>query len=449
MLRIKKFTKELTYFLAVFIFLGLTACNKDNNPVDSSGGGTSKVSGSVNDSDGLSKTLGKGQAVESNTSGIQGATVIIAEVQANGSLNTVSTQSVQTDVDGKFTVETKLSGVKNLVVAAAKGTSEWKAVVSSEVKSGTTVYAQPLNVETTAEAEVYTRLKASGKINTVSQLDVQFYVNSEVAAQIRGNASMQDQFINALEVRQQAHTQASSNAYFGITSAQLQTIANTKAQAQVSFEEALYIAGDSQSNAENKFSIYQTAIISAYANANVKAESYAKLSEITSRVFINATASMSSQTYVACAKSNYLRIAFVIRQAMEAKFQETGASSSQVSAVASAGVTLSSSIKSSVTIDQIITAFAQYNSAVVAQLKLTFSFQATIIDTIEANIQGAGGAKAILNASVGASASTDMIIAAYLSFSNSVKTLVQTSLTGVSSTQVNAATEIFILANMN
>jgi len=80
MLRIKKFTKEFTYFLTVFIFLGLTACSKDSSPVDSSGGGNSKVSGSVNDSDGFSKILGKGESVESNTGGIQGVTVIIAEV---------------------------------------------------------------------------------------------------------------------------------------------------------------------------------------------------------------------------------------------------------------------------------------------------------------------------------------------------------------------------------
>jgi len=438
-----RFIMGLNYFIAVIIFLGMMACSKDKE------GSTSKISGRVADNGGVTKSLGKGQSVEASTSGIQGATVIVADVQADGSLKTVSTQSVQTDVDGKFTVETEQSSVKNLVVVATKSTSEWKTVVSSEVKSGTTVYAQPLNEESTTEAEVYSRLKAKGKLNTVSQSDMQLYVNSEVASQIKGNASMQDQFNSALEVRQQSHTQASSNAYFGITSTQLQTIANAKAQAQVSFEEALNNTDDSQSSSENQFNIYQSAIISAYTNENIKAESYAKLSEISSRVFVNSTASMSSQAYFACAKSNNLRTAFILRQAMAAKFQETGASSSQVDAVASAGVTLSSSIKSSVSLSQVVTAFSQYHSAVVAQLKLTFSAKTTMIDTIEATLNGAGGATTVLNASVGVSVSTDIIINAYVTFFNSVKTLVQTTLTGLTATQVNAAVEISIMANMN
>ncbi|MFA5972802.1 MAG: hypothetical protein WC780_10665 [Lentimicrobiaceae bacterium] len=439
----KKIIQGFNYFIAVVIFLGMIACSKDN------GGGNSKISGSVSDNGGNLKSYGDGQSVKSSEAGIEGATVIIAEVQANGSLNTVSTQSVQTDINGKFTVETTLSGAKNLVVVASKGAMEWKTVVSAEVKSGTTVYAQPLNTESTAEAEVYARLKASGKLNTVSQADMQLYINSEVAAQIKGNASMQDQFISALEAKQQAHAQASSNAYFGITNTQMQAITDAKVQAQVAFEAALYNAGDSQSSAEDQFNTYQSAIISAYTNANVKAETYAKLSEISSKVFVNATASMSSQTYFACAKSNYLRIAFITKQAIDAKFQETGASSSQVSAIASAGVTLSASIKNSVSISQIINAFAQYHSAVVAQLKLTFSAQATNIDIIEASLSSVGGAATVLRASVGVSASTDVIINAYLSFFNSTKTLIQNSLTGVSATQVNAAVEILVMSNMN
>src|SRR5665647_1985753 len=79
------------------------------------------------------------------------ATVIMAEVQADGSLKTVSTQSVQTDVNGHFVIETNTSSAKNLVVVATKGSSEWQSVVSAEVKSGKTVYAQPLNSESTAE----------------------------------------------------------------------------------------------------------------------------------------------------------------------------------------------------------------------------------------------------------------------------------------------------------
>lgn len=439
-----KFTKGLNYFLAAYLFAGLISCSKNSDY--SSGGSNSKVSGRVTESSGLkSASLKSGQL----TAGVQGATVIIAEVQANGSLNTVSTQSVQTDVDGKFVVETKMSGAKNLVVVATKGTTELKSVVSAEVKNGTTVYAQPLNTETTAEAEVYARLIATGKTNVISQTDVQLYVNADVAAQIKGNESLQDQFIRSLEVAAQAKTKASGNSYFGISNSQLQTITTANAQAQADFEAALYNADDSQSADEEKFDNFQKAIVSAYASANVKAETYAKLSVISSKAFVNATANMSLPVYFASAESNYLRVAFIIRQAIEAKFLEAGASSAQSSAIVSAGANLTSSIKSSVSINQIADAFVQYHNAIIAQLKLTMSGQVNTIDMMDASINGNIGIKAMLNGSIDATASTDAIVNAYINFSNSCKTLVQLNMTGAMSAQVNTASEILLLANMN
>jgi len=442
-----KLTTGLNYFLAAFLFAALIACTKNSDYSNGPNGeANSKISGRVTESGGLkSASLKSGQAV----AGVQGATVIIAEVQANGTLNTVSTQSVQTDVDGKFVIETKMSGTKNLVVVATKNMSEWKTVVSSEVKSGTTVYAQPLNTETTAEAEVYARLIATGKTNVISQTDVQLYVNADVAAQIKGNASAQDQFISSLEVAAQAKTKASGNSYFGISNSQLQAITTANAQAQADFEAALYHADDSQSADEEKFDNFQKAIVSAYANANVKAETYAKLSTISSKAFVNGAASMSSPIYFASAESNYLRVAFIMRQAMEAKFQEAGASSTQSSAVVSAGANLTSSIKSSVSLNQIADAFVQYHNSIIAQLKLTMSGYVNAIDMMDASINGNVGIKAILNGAIGATVSTDAIVNAYVNFSNSCKALVQTNMSSAMSTQVNTASEILLLANMN
>jgi len=442
-----KLTTGLNYFLAAFLFAALIACTKNSDYSNGPNGeANSKISGRVTESGGLkSASLKSGQAV----AGVQGATVIIAEVQANGTLNTVSTQSVQTDVDGKFVIETKMSGTKNLVVVATKNMSEWKTVVSSEVKSGTTVYAQPLNTETTAEAEVYARLIATGKTNVISQTDVQLYVNADVAAQIKGNASAQDQFISSLEVAAQAKTKASGNSYFGISNSQLQAITTANAQAQADFEAALYHADDSQSADEEKFDNFQKAIVSAYANANVKAETYAKLSTISSKAFVNGAASMSSPIYFASAESNYLRVAFIMRQAMEAKFQEAGASSTQSSAVVSAGANLTSSIKSSVSLNQIADAFVQYHNSIIAQLKLTMSGYVNAIDMMDASINGNVGIKAILNGAIGATVSTDAIVNAYVNFSNSCKALVQTNMSSAMSAQVNTASEILLLANMN
>lgn len=431
-------------FYSIILVLGLISCS--NNPGMQ---GTSKVSGRVSDSSSPSNV--SQQKVRSNSSsiaGIQGATVILAQVQADGSLKTVSTQSVQTDVNGNFVVETNTSGEKNLVVVATKASVEWKAVVSAEVKSGTIVYAQPLNSESTAEAEVYVQLKVTGKTSVISQADVQLYLNSDVADQIKGNTSLENQFISSLEARSQASSQACSNSYYGITSTQIQTITDAKAQAQVSYETALYNSSDSIS-AATAFVSYQKAIISAYISANVNVETYAKISKISSQAYLNASANMSSQASFACAKSEYMIDAFILDQAMKAKFQAAGATSAQSGAIITVGASLATSLKSSININQIATAFVQYHSSIIAQLKLALSTQTAVIDMIDMGINGMAGAKATLNAAIGAGVSTNVIVEAYVSFYNSIKTLVQSSLSGASSSQISIAADIMILANIN
>jgi len=426
---------------SAILVLGLISCTNDPQ-------GASKVSGRVSDGGSASNLSSQNVRSSISSTGVEGATVIMAEVQADGSLKTVSTQSVQTDVNGNFVIETNTSSAKNLVVVATKGSSEWQSVVSAEVKSGKTVYAQPLNSESTAEAEVYARLIATGKTNVVSQADVQLYLNSDIAAQIKGNVSLKDQFISSLEARSQASSQACSNSNYGITSSQIKTITDAKVRAQVSFETALYNSSDSISAAA-AFVNYQKTIVSAYANANVNAETYAKISKIASKAYINASASMSSQLSFACAKSEYMRDAFVIQQAMEAKFQSAGATSLQSGAVVTAGASLSTSVKSSVNINQIANAFEQYHSSIVDQLKLTLNTHVTAINSIDASINGISGFKLTLNAIIGVGVSTNAIVEAYVSFYNSIKVLVQVSLSGASSSQISASADILILANIN
>ncbi len=431
----------------VFLLFVLTSCSKDSNPVDS-GKSNAKVAGKVTGDSGLYKSLQKSSGVVSSQ-GISGATVILAQVQADGSLKTVSTQSVQTDVNGNFTVETNLSGAQNLVVVATKSTSQWKAVVYSQVSSNTTVNCQPVNTQTSAQADVYSQIVASGQANTVSSADLQMYLNSSVAAQISSSTTAKSQFASCLTTESQVRTQASSNAYFGISSSQWTAIENAKAQALISFQTSLYNHADSQSSASQDFQTYQRAFISAYTNANVKLETYAKLLRVSSRAYVNQSAQMSSSASFAASQSIYAYSALVLRAAAESKFQAAGATSTQINTVSNAGVTLSTSISNATSMSQISDAYVQYHNTLVAQLKIVLSAYASLIDSIDVSINGTTGAKAALNAALTGTVSTSQYITAYTSFYSALATAVQTTLTGATNAQVNDAAEILILANMN
>lgn len=438
--------------LKVILFTALTfalaACSKDNNPVDSNTG-TAQVSGRITNADGLPKTLSKTGSVESTQGGVQGATVVLAEVQADGSLKTVSTNSVQSDAAGKFVVETKLNGVNNLVVVADQGSTEWKARVSSSVQSGTTVYAPPLNSKSTTEANLYIKIVSEGHSQDVDDADLNLLMDSDVAAQIKGDDNAQAQIISAMSAKYQATSQAAVNSYFGFSNSQMQAMATAKANAKAKLDESLYMSGDSDDEADNDVNDYEGTVLSASVSNNISASSYAELMRIGLTAFINASSSMSAQAKFAVAKSFSKRYAFVLSFAMQEQFTAAGASNAQVNAVAAAGNTLYASVKSSTDMNQIASAYTQYGASIQSELKITLNAYASLIDSIYTNINSSAGAKTSLIAVASSSISFDSIVTAYLNFFTTVKTTTTTSLAGTSQSQASAASQIIILSNMN
>ena len=445
MFNIKKHGNNL--FLAVIIAgsFFLASCSKDENPMES-GGGTAKVSGRISTANGMPKTLSKTGSVETTQASIQGAAVILAQVQADGSLKTVSTQTVQTDIAGKFVVETNLSGVANLVVVATEGAVEWKAIVSSTVQSGNTVYAPPLSAESTTETNLYIKLVSQGRADDIDATDLKILINSQAALHINGNAQAETEFINALHAQSQATAQAEGNSFFGLSSSQIQAFLHAKAEAKAKLDAALYNSDDTDDEADNDVNEYEGSVV---ANSSVNANIYAELMRIGVTTFINATASMSANGRVAIAKSFYKRYAFVLSVAMRQQFQAAGASDAQINEVASAGATLYSSIKTSADLNQMADAFVQYHSSIKSQLKVTLSSYAGTIETVDTSINAAASAKTTLNTSLNGTILLDAIINAYVTFFNSVKTATQVALVGATSAQVSAASQILILANMN
>lgn len=436
--------KYFSSILLIAIAFSLSACSKDNNPVEPTGS-SAKVTGRITSTNGMAKV----GSVTSFQGSIQGAAVILAQVQADGSLKTISTQTVQTDAGGNFTVETNMSGVRNLVVVATQGTTKWEAIVSSSVQSGTTVYAPPLSAESTTEADLFIRMVGQGMSNDVDESDLKILVSSEAAMHMNGNANLQGQFLTAMQAQYQAMLQASQNSYFGITTAQFQAMLNAKHDAEGQLDENMYMSGDTEDDMDNDVNTYEGTVLATYASQSIDVSAFAQLMRIGLTAFVNASATMETQARLAVVRCFEKRYAFVLNFAMKQQFQAAGATDAQISAVATASATLFASIKSSTDLSQIADAFVQYHSSIGSQLKITLSAYTTLIDTIDASINAGGGAKEILITSLSSATTADAIITAYVTFFTAVKTSVQTTLSAATTAQVNAASQIFILANMN
>lgn len=431
---LKKYLPVLLVTLLSVIFI--TGCSdNNNNPVDNNPDSPSKVQGKATNDSGFQKSQG-------TNSNIEGATVILARVKADGTLETVSNASVQTDVSGQYTVETNVDGESNLVVVATKGSGRWEAVVSSTVKHGITVFAPPMNDETTVEADVYASIKASGNL-TVSFVDIASTINSEIAAQVKGNASAMADLAASIKAEADAKVKTFAGSEVGGTQSEWQVIVNAKAQAQAQLERDLFVAS-SQSEIDAAFETYASATINAYNSAGLDVSAYGKVVEASSRVFINNASSLSTSAQFAANKRIAILKAKIINFVVQAKFTAMGASQAQLNTLITAAATLNASIKVSSTSSEIITAFDNYHTVVVNELRIILGIDATTMATLESNI---AGFKSTLKSSVSASASSDIIVNAYMKYYKDVKGIVESTLTTASQIELNATTQILILLN--
>ncbi|MCK9280591.1 MAG: hypothetical protein M0P71_08220 [Melioribacteraceae bacterium] len=232
----KSYLRILGFLLVVISLVFVIGCSDDESAVEVKVSDNSQVEGRVYGDESLSKILAK----TSSAQAVSGAAVILAQVQADGSLKTVSNKSVTTDAEGKFLIETNLSGVKNLVIKATKDNMQWKAIVSAEVKKNTKVYAPPVNKDSDSRAELYISLAVEGKTGSVSLLDFNLLANTNLAIKLLLTSYMSAlESINAkvnesggakaelnVNLSASASTTAAENAYLAFYT-KIKTLVNT------------------------------------------------------------------------------------------------------------------------------------------------------------------------------------------------------------------------------
>jgi hypothetical protein len=434
-----KLTKVIPMlFFVLFTLAFLSGCGK-NNPTSPSSA-PSEVDGRVDNSGGVNKIA----KATSDQSSVQGATVTLAKVQADGSLETVSKQSVQTDIEGNFKIQTDLDGVSGLIIMAQKGDSTWRGVVTSEVKSGITVYAEPLTDETTAQTEIYIKAKQDNDDN-VTYSKISDYVNAKMAAEIKANASLVTQVEASIKAEADAEASASTNSSFNITQDKWQSILSTKADAQATLERNLFYAS-SQSSIDAAFETYNQAVIEAYTNVGVSADTYAKIMVISQRALINSSANFSSQFRFYFRQQAAERRADIDDYTVQTQFTAMGASQAEISVVAAAGATLKSSVENATSEADINGAFDTYHTSVINELKVVLGVDSSVLTDIDSS---SVNYNASLMTTISSSTLASIIINAYINFYSQVESKVKASLSAAGDTKVNATVNTMVLLYAN
>jgi hypothetical protein len=398
----------------------------------------SKVEGRVTGDSGYGK-------MAKLNSGVEGATVLLARIKADGSLETISNQDVQTDANGKFILETDVDGESNLVAVAAKGNNVWKAIVTSEVRSGLRVYCQPLNYETTAETDVYIESETSGN-KALTYTEISNSITAEAAAYIMNNSPVIEKVSASLETQSEVSASAFTNSSIGGTIDQWHAITGAMVSAQATLERDLHFA-ITQNSIDAAFESYSESFINAFVSAGFSEEVFVKVFEISNSVFLKAIVNLSSEAKFEFEKRIAELRAKAIDVSVQAKFALLNASQEGIDSVINAGKSLKTSISTAATTFEIVSAFDKYHSSVRDQLESALGVHGSLIAVIESNV---AGFNSTLESSVASAASTQDIINAYINFYSQVNTEVNTILSSseASEVQIYSTTEILILINI-
>ncbi|MCF7805850.1 MAG: hypothetical protein K9N46_16010 [Candidatus Marinimicrobia bacterium] len=431
---INRYTKLAMFGILGMVVVGLLAgCN---NPSNVSQGDYSIIQGRVA-ADEADPTLNKSATGDKDTA------VILARVTADGSLETVSSETVHTDVNGHFTLRTKIENEPHLVVVATRGSAEWRAVVSGTVEHKHTTYVAPLTRETTVETDVYLRMKMYDQLEAMTYADIQNRIDADVAAHAYGDAMAVSQLASAIEselkVEHELFFASESDALIG-------AITQAKSEAQAELDQKLYESG-TEASASGSHRTFVRNYLRAYSDAGIDISNYARSRAMAFSAMIQSTGSMNTNL-----RFDYLQAlaefrAEVMTRAVEARFATLETSDSVEADLAAMETELNASIDAATSLAEIRSAFNTYHSSVIDLLRLTLDVDEAMMADIQGEIEGENGLRAALSESLALSISTEAIIEAYQDYYTAIESRVlsRTSL-GVG-TDANLMADIFIIAD--
>lgn len=433
------FSKRVLAALTASASLFLSACLQDS----ASGDGTypgAVIEGRVAGGASLAKAA--------SGRGLEGASVTVVRLRADGSLETVSRAAVETDAEGRFVVESAVEAAHGLVVVARKEGREFKAAVSGEVKRGGRAFCRPLDLETTVEAEVYGQVHADGKAGLVSFADIAAHVDGALAAEVWGKADAAGFIASQLETGAEARVALLMNGAGKFTRARIEEADAARLEAQASLEAALHAASRTGAGVTAEVSARAgsdriQAEWTALAGAGIALGEWAKAQEAAFRAMLKAPVSAGGEGKI---RALWLgRIALGNALSLEAALEEgVRAAGGDVSVVAEAGAALYAALQVAGTESDIDTAFAACRRSVAAGLESSLETGAgSAVDLPEPVL-----ARAALSLALETAATAEAVAEAHGTFYAAAEAEIKSSLAGsVEPARLESVTRTAVLIN--
>lgn len=309
--------------------------------------------------------------------------------------------------------------------------------------------------ESTVEAGVYAEARADGSADTWTSTSIKSNINASVATEVRGNTSAYADLAAAIQNEADAEA-AALMEISNKSQADVDAIAEAQADAQANLESNLYAAGSSSAK-EQAYTDFYSSVEAGYEDEDVNDKERSKALSVSGKVLVESASNLDSDVRTALKQKSSTEIAAAMDDAVQAQLNTIGASQNTVQAAADANAALQTRIESAQTMSDIEAAFSTYHDSVVAHTQTAAesnaNIQSSVVADIDSGINASGGAKATLDAAIQAAIATGInvnaIVTAYTEFFSAIRSTVESSFSTAGSAEVEAVTDLLILANIS
>lgn len=429
--------------LTLLFLINLTACSDDNSTGNEGEdpGSQATINGTVEDE--FSKSTANARAkVPDNT------VVTAATVNSSGSIELMENTETEVETSGDFSLEVDASTAEEIVVVAESNGEQLKGFISAEVENDNSYTIKPLDVESSAETDVYTHIKADGNTNMVHKSDIESVVTASGAADIYGDATATNEI--AAAVSNSAQARADFFAEFTEDAeSNIDSYFEAMTDAQFEYEAALNSSSSNDQN-EAAFEAFLETKVNAYNDAGLEAKENAEFLRVQGHAILNSMSSVSSEVENEARHSSSFMIAIATDNAVRARAESSGMSQSTVDAIADAGVTLRADVQGSNGSESSVqAAFETYHDEVRAAIESDSSVEGSAVVAIDTEINLAAGAKAALNSALSGVVEASQLIDAYVQFNSEVDAIVDANSNLIGDIDAEVLSDIMVLINLS
>jgi hypothetical protein len=375
--------------------------------------------------------------------GIEGAHISLAKINDNGSLEMISENAAVSGEGGKFTIKTN-QNVSGLVVIAKKNGKEYKSVIAAEARNGITLFCQPINDESTAEAEVY--IEARSSRYDISYAEVAYYVDAKIAAGIKGKKDNIKDIAEALKIESETQAEAMAHASLVNDRSKYKAVIERKAMLQAALERDLYFA-ETDRQVDAAIDNYENQIIDAYLTLDIAPETGTKVMEISHKAFKKKANNNSSYKLQLKKNTAMIRVKF-LGYSLHMKFTSLGANEAQLKIISNAVIDLKIAVSNATTKEDIEEAFENFQKIIFKELGICLNLQPGMMVNIKDKV---AGFKLKLKIKIKGNNQLPprQIVDEYAEFFADTKVEVVRDLTPHVADKAAPAAEILILSNVN